>query len=177
MNHLTNIIQFYKLLKNDDVSAVEKLISNVDSNYFHTPIKRIKIENIELVFFNILNINQHIIDYDLASLYEYNIPFIPISLENRHFYLRPAKKQLLTNQIEVISITNNNMYIESDFFIYFEKFLLLFPSYLICYQQDKHFYFEAGLIGGNLLNEDANHYMNETYLVEWYMNVFLIKEP
>ena len=176
MNHLTNIIQFYKSLKNDDKKAVEAFIDKTDSTYFEKWTKRVKIKNLELVFFSLLDEKEMNCIYCFQTIYQHNFIFIPLSLHSHYFYLKPAKKQLLTNHIEVIDISHDDDFIGYDIFNYFKEFLQQFPSYLIIYSKHEHFYFEAGLIEGELLSQDASHFINETYLVDWYTTVFLIKD-
>lgn len=167
VNHLLKIIQFYKLLKENDKMAIDKIILNNVQN-----TKQVKIE--DFIFnYHSNDIEENECRYCLDELYKHSLPLITIEIQNEYYFIKKPHTSILYSHFEINNLTHNNGLFELGKFKVIND---LFPSYMIIYHDSNHFHFDLGLIESAVFNKDANHFFNNTYIVEWYLKTYLIKE-
>ena len=172
MKHLLKVIQFFKLLKTSDQEAVSSLIKEASNNYIEKITKQIVIA--DLMFNEYLKCRKSEgCPFCFEALYESLTPPIIINLNEKYFYIKPAKKEILTKHIEICNMSHN----EGNFDInVLEKISSFFPSFMIICSNNSHEHFNLGLIDAPILKRDANISFNNIYLIDWYLEAYLIKE-
>ena len=167
VNHLLKIIQFYKLLKENDKMAINKIILNNNLNS-----KQVKIEDFVFNYYS-NDIEENECKYCLDELYKHSLPLITIEIQNEYYMIKQPHTSILYWHFEINNLKHHTGYFELD---QFKMLNDLFPSYMILYHTNNHFHFDLGLIESAVFNKDANHFFNNTYIVEWYLKTYLIKE-
>ena len=172
MKHLLKVIQFFKLLKVSDQEAVSSLIKEADNNYIEKITKQILIT--DLMFNDYLKYTKsEVCPFCFEALYKSVTPPIIINLNDKYFYIKPAKKEILTKHIEICNMSHT----EGTFDInVLEKISSFFPSFMIIYSNNSHEHFNLGLIDAPILNRDASISFNNVYIIDWYLETYLIKE-
>ena len=166
MNHLLKIIRFYKLLKDDDLNAVNQIILIKD-----TQRKQIEINDL-LFIYHLPNKTDECI-YCLDWLYKEKLPLITIEINEVYYYIKQRVNPILNSHFEIINLSHTkglfdiyNLKIINDFF----------PSFMILYNPVFHTHYDLGLIESPIIKKDGNSFYNNVYLVDWYLQTFLIKE-
>ena len=137
--------------------------------------KTIIIENI--IFLICDNITQNAdCPYCFKNIYNNYLTYIPLHLNDCHFYLKPSKLQIFNNHFEINDLIHERVQISDKTFIMMREFITLFPSFMIIYTESEHHRFVAGLIDSTILQQDASIYLEDIYLVDWYITTFLIKD-
>ena len=171
MNHLLNIIKFYKLFKNNYLEAITNYLSKTNTK---KPIKIIKTNDFNILYFD----NLFIIDecaFCFKNVYSFNeVSYIPIEINNTHFFLIPSVNQIFNNHLLINDFIHKESTIENQI-NNMKKILDLFPSLITFYYHSNHNHFELGEINCPLFNKDATLFKDEIYKVEWYLPTFLIK--
>lgn len=172
MKHLLKVIQFFKLLKISDQEAVSSLIKEANNNYIEKITKQILIT--DLIFNEYLDYTKNdICEHCFEAIYKSFTPPILLNLNDKYFYLKPAKREILHKHIEICNMSH----IEGTFNInVLEKISSFFPSFMIIYVNSNHEHFNLGLIEAPILNKDASISFNNIYLIDWYLETYLIKE-
>lgn len=172
MNHLLNIIKFYKLFKNNYLEAITTYLLRF--NIFK-PSKIIKTNDFYILYFDNLLISDDC-DFCFKNVYTFNeVSYIPIEINNTHFFLIPKLNQIFNNHLLINDFLHKESTIENQI-KNIQKILDLFPSLMTFYYQSNHNHFELGEINSPLFNKDAALYKDGIYKVEWYLPTFLIKD-
>lgn len=174
MNHIIKIIQFYKNLKVKDVQTVTTLMDHTNKTYYNQ-YKKIAIEKLNFLIYNEIIENDKC-DYCFENIYNNNLEYIPICLNNRHFYLKPVKTQIFDVHITINDLIHTRVQIDDKTFLIMDDFIKIFPSFMVVYSESEHNHFEAGLIDTPIIKQDANLYFEDIYLIDWYITTFLIKD-
>ena len=172
MNHLLNIIKFYKSFKNNYLEAITTYLLRF--NIFK-PIKIIKTNDFYILYFDNLFITDDCA-FCFKNVYNINeVSYIPIEINNTHFFLIPSVNQIFTNHLFINDFIHNES-IHENKINNMQKILDLFPSLMTFYYQSNHNHFEIGEINCPLFNKDAALFKDEIYNVQWYLPAFLIKD-
>lgn len=172
MNHLLNIIKFYKLFKNNYLEAITNYLSK--SNTIK-PIKIIRTNDFIILYFDDLFITDDCA-FCFKNVYSINeVSYIPIEINNTHFFLIPSVNQIFTNHLFINDFIHNES-IHENKINNMQKILALFPSLMTFYYNSNHNHFELGEINCPLFNKDATLFKDEIYKVQWYLPTFLIKD-
>jgi hypothetical protein len=172
VNHLLNIIKFYKLFKNNYLEAITTYILRF--NIFK-PSKIIKTNDFYILYFDNLYITTDCA-FCFKNVYNFNeSSYIPIEINDSHFFLIPSINQIFNNHLLINDFihkesTNKNQINNM------QKILELFPSLMTFYHESNHNHFELGEINSPLFNKDATFFKDEIYKVEWFLPTFLIKD-
>ena len=166
MNHLLKIIRFYKLLKDSDLNAVNQVILIKDTN-------RKQIEINDLLFIYITPFVTYECMYCLDTLYKENLPLITMEINNVYYYIKQPVIPILNSHFQIINLGHTkglfdivNLKVIND----------LFPSFMILYNENIHHHYDLGLIDAPIIKKDGNLFFNNVYLIDWYLQTFLIKE-
>lgn len=171
MNHLLNIIKFYKSFKNNYLEAITNYLLRF--NIFK-PIKIIKTNDFNILYFDNLFITDDCV-FCFKNVYSFNeVSYIPIEINNTHFFLIPSVNQIFNNHLLINDFIHKESTNENQI-NNMQKSLALFPSLMTFYYQSNHNHFELGEINCPLFNKDATLYKDEIYKVEWHLPTFLIK--
>ena len=169
MNHLLKFVQFYKMVKESDVLAIDKLIKESNVNF---PLKQIKYN--EFIFNCLPNFKENeTCPFCLENLYKIKNPLITIELNNEYYFLKIKENQILNQHFEISNLRHTDALFDINHF----KFLLeIFPSFMVIYSRSNHTHYDLGLIDSPISNKDATQYFNNVYLVDWHLETYLIKE-
>ena len=172
MNHLLNIIKFYKSFKNNYLEAITTYLLRF--NIFK-PSKIIKTNDFNILYFDNLYITDDCA-FCFKNVYSFNVVlYIPIEINNYHYFLIPSVNQIFNNHLLINDFIHKESTIENQINT-MHKILDTFPSLMTFYYESNHNHFELGEINCPLFNKDATLFKDEIYKVEWYLPTFLIKD-
>ena len=174
MNHIIKVMQFYKILRENDIYAVNYIFDYTKSIEYQINYKKISIEKLHFLIQHKTYENSNC-KFCFNSIYD-NLFYIPLQLSNRYFYLKQAKIQIFDKHFEINDFVHSSFPFSNDTFIQMNEFIKLFPSFMIIYYESSHHHFEAGLIDSPILKQDASICFEDIYLVDWYITTFLIKD-
>ena len=99
MNHLLNIIRFYKLLKDDDLNAVNQIILIKD-----TKRKQIEINDLLFIYHQLDETSKCI--YCLECLYKEKLPLITIEINEIYYYIKQRVNPILNMHFEITNLSH-----------------------------------------------------------------------
>ncbi len=172
MNHLLKIIKFYKSLKDNDLETITNYLSNFNI------IKPNKI--ITTTDFNILYFDNFHKDGDCNLCFNNiytsnNHDYIPLEINDCHFFLTPSFNQIFTNHILINDFIHRETITKNEI-LNMKELLNIFPLFMILSFKSNHYHYELGDITSPLFNKDATLFKDDIYKVEWYLPSFLIKD-
>lgn len=171
MNHLLKVIKFYKNLKANDFDAVKNYISDFTSITF--PIKSVASNDFNILYF--AKYNNTDCDYCFKQIYNHSQPFyIPIEIDNNHFFIFPAKYQIFQNHFLINDFIHREIKINK--LDQMSELISIFPQMMFTSTDSLHNHFEAGIIDSPLFHLDAINIRDELYKINWFLPAFLIKD-
>lgn len=185
MNHLINVVNFYKIKKENDKKAINYFYNLINENYFSKSTRSIKCQDFSFIFFAKKNNVKNGCPLCIDNIYknEY-LRFIPIYLYDRFFIIQPSFKQYINNHIVIIDLIHIPHKIDNKTIDYFLSFIKQFPSFFICANNhleniggsvNEHLHYQAGIYDMPIFHKDAALIEDDIYEVEWYLKTFLIK--
>ena len=185
MNHLINVVNFYKLKKENDKKAIKYFFSLVDDNYYIKPTRSIKCMNFSFIFFAKTNRKKTKCPLCFENIYENQfLKLMPIYLHNRLFIIQPSYKQYVENHLVVIDLVHTPHTIDKNTIDYFISFIKQFPSYIICANTNidkiggsilEHLHYQVGIFDMPIFHKDAIEIDDDIYEINWYLKTFLVK--
>ena len=165
MNHILNIIKFYKDLKISDTTAITNLFNFVNC-------RKITYENFVFV---IANDNENKgCPYCFENIYNEQKSLISIELNKHYFYLNKAKNQIFEQEFNIIDFIHKKSEDNILNTKTIEDFFILFPTFDLIFYPSVHNHLKAAKISAPFLNCDANFIFENTYELNWYLKTFLI---
>lgn len=172
MNHLLKVIKFYKLLKDNDILAINYYLNSFNEILF--PSKAISTADFNIYFFE-KEIDDTSCEHCFINLYKYtDIYYLPFQIGKNYFFIMPSIRQVFKNHIIINDFIHQKT--KLDLINIMLEISMSFNSFMILYTHSNHNHFELGTIESPLLHLDAVNIKDEIYSLKWNCPAFLIKD-
>ena len=164
MNHLLNIINFYKAVKD---SKITDIIKNEKLSY-----KRIN----DLIFLTDYKEETKECSECFINIYSDKNTLIPLLLNGEYFWLKTKEKNILKDQFYLCNFIHKRNFLNENILSYLKDFSDIFKEYMAIYFNTPHNHIIGAKIESDLIRMDAVNIGFNTYEISWFTKVYLIRD-